>query len=84
MAGVITQTDADRAGISPVRVKITCATSSNEIYGIKKGSIYEITGDGDPNGELTAPISSIFHRKTAATGKLYVNTDGASAWTAQA
>jgi len=74
----ITQTDADKAGISPVRVKVTGVT--NDVYGIKFASIYFIVGDGDPNGELTAPIGSVFFRKTAAAGNIYKNTDGATAW----
>jgi len=74
----ITQTDADKAGISHVRYKFTGAT--NDVYGVLLGSIGIIIGDGDPNGEITAPLGSFFIKNTAGAGALWINTDGSSAW----
>jgi len=81
MAAIV-QTDADKAGISPVRVEVTGVT--NNVYGIRLGSIYIIIGDGDPNGELTAPLGSIFLRNTTAAGNLYRNSDGGTTWSVPA
>lgn len=40
-------------------------------------------GNGSPNAVITAPIGSIYSRTDAssATTRVYVNTDGATAWT---
>jgi len=75
---IITQTDADKAGISPVRVEVTGAT--NNVYGIRLGSVYIIMGNGDPNGELTAPIGSWFINTNDGTIKR--NTNGGTTWSA--
>jgi len=74
----ITQTDSDKAGISPVRTKFTGVT--NDVYGVMLGSIAIIIGTGSPNGEITAPIGSEFTDKTG--GNKYRNTDGGTTWSA--
>ena len=42
-----------------------------------------LAGTGTPNGAITAPKSSIYLRAdaSAATNRLYVNTDGGTTWT---
>lgn len=44
------------------------------------GAVWIMTGTGDPNTVVTAPIASMFLRTD--TGAIYRNTDGAEAWTA--
>jgi len=80
----ITQTDADKAGISPVRVKVTSVTANaagsyTYIMAIRLGAIYLIQGTGTPNDELYAPMGSIFIDKTA--GAIYRKTDAIASHT---
>jgi hypothetical protein len=47
------------------------------------GGLLVISGAGDPNGLVTAPIGSLYLNSTAAnaTSRAYINTDAGTAWT---
>ena len=38
------------------------------------------TGDGSPNGIITAPIGSLYTNKTASSVNLWINTDASTTW----
>lgn len=70
---VPTQTSQDQAGVPLVQ-----AVSPEGIVFTRIGSIYIGMGTGSPNGEVTAPIGSIFVNKT--DGDIFSNTDGVKTW----
>jgi hypothetical protein len=68
-----TQTAADKASIA-----IMMEATTEGVYMAQLGSIKIGMGTGTPNGEVTAPIGSIFINK--ADGAIYRNTDGSTTW----
>jgi hypothetical protein len=71
----VTQTTADKGGISPIA---TADATASTYYGIKWGSIILYQGTGSPNAVITAPIGSMYVELGA--GKLYINTDAGTTW----
>lgn len=67
------QTTADKAGLSQVAQETT-----EGVFLMDFGSIKIGMGTGSPNGEVTAPIGSLFIDK--ANGKVYSNSDGSTTW----
>jgi len=68
-----TQTEADKAGFSSFG-----HVTTEGVVMFKIGSILIGMGTGAPNGEVTAPMGSIFINKT--DGAIYRNTDAGTTW----
>ena len=74
----VTQTDACKTAPSNVCQKDDDGYYYFEIWGGRR--LY--VGSGTPNAVVTAPLGSVYIETVAAGGTWYVNTDGATAWTA--
>jgi len=58
MAAIV-QTDLDKSCVSFIRYKAK-TVSGTSCYGVQIGSIVLFQGNGDPNGEIYAPMGSFF------------------------
>lgn len=56
------------------------ATSGRAVLTLDGTAIQQLIGTGNPNGAVTAPKASMFF--DSASGNIYRNTDGVTAWTA--
>jgi len=78
----------DNAGKAPRPLGLQNPVAYAEVAVVGSTRIDEVevapiitTGEGDPNGSLTKPQASIFLRQNGDAGTtIYVNLDGASAW----
>lgn len=63
-------------------ISITDLTSANSGLTLPAG-IQVLSGTGDPNGIVTAPIGSLYLRvdPAGATSRAYINTDAGTTWT---
>ena len=77
MAAIVHDAD-DKHGLSNITVTAKGATADIEC--LKLGAIYFCQGNGDPNGEITAPMGSIFVNTNDGTIKY--NNDASTSWAA--
>jgi len=68
-----TQTEANKAGVSPI-----LGTDSDGIVYNTLGGIRIIVGTGTPNATVTAPKGSLFIELSGPD--LYMNTDASTTW----
>jgi len=67
--------------IYPTRIELGATTSR---YRVGPGGVDFMSGTGDPNGGVTAAKGSYYARLdgSSTSTRAYINTDGATAWTA--
>jgi len=68
-----TQTEANKAGVTPILKEDATGLAYSELGGIR---IY--VGTGTPHATVTAPKGSVFYE--LAGPDLYMNTDASTTW----